>query len=154
MDRDAIVKALVKPLVWRDTKSTNQRHEAVIFEAMYEVCLEDDGLEDDGWFFWNDGDEGYGPYNTLAAAQAAADADYRARIAAALHVEKIAALVEALEPFKAMSGELFARNWNKDDVVIALDNPRDPHRLTFGDFLELHARLAAFRGDATGGEVG
>lgn len=124
MDRDAIVKALVKPLVWRDTKSTNQRHEAVIFEAMYEVCL-----EDDGWFFWNDGDEGYGPYNTLAAAQAAAEADYRARIADALHIDKIAALVDLLN-------EPVATHRNEDWLA------------------RRHAALAAFHGDATGGEVG
>lgn len=74
----------------------------------------------------------------------------QARIAAALNIDKIAALVEALEPFKVMSGELFARNWNKEDVVVALDNPGDPHRLTFGDFLDLHATLAAFRGTEDG----
>jgi hypothetical protein len=70
---------------------------------------------------------------------------HRARIAASLDLGPVLALVEAVEPFRLMSGELFARNWNKDDVVIALDNPGDPHRLTFGDFLELHAALAAIK---------
>ncbi len=90
MTTDEIARALVKGLVWRDTKSTDQRHEASIFEAMYEVSF--DGED---WSFWNDGDEGYGPYPTLAAAQAAAEADYRARIAAALNLDLVAQLVEA-----------------------------------------------------------
>lgn len=55
-----------------------------------------------------------------------------------------AALTEARTksaPFLDMAREMFARNWNRDSVAIALDNPDEPHRLTFGDFLDLHAAL-------------
>jgi hypothetical protein len=81
----------------------------------------------------------------MGAVDAARDAeaerdDALARLAAA--EGRVAALTEALKPFKDMAGELFARNWNRSDVVIALDNPGEPHRLTFGDFLELNAALA------------
>lgn len=48
--------------------------------------------------------------------------------------ERLAEMEAALEPFSDMAGELFARNWNTSDVVIALDNPCDPHRVTAGDF--------------------
>lgn len=34
---------------------------------------------------------------------------------------------------------LFARNWNSSQVVVALDNPNDPHRLTAGDFFAIRA---------------
>jgi hypothetical protein len=52
-------------------------------------------------------------------------------------------LRHACEPFVAMAAELFARNWNRDQIVIALDNPDKPNRLTFSDFLELHAAFNA-----------
>ena len=83
-------------------------------------------------------------YRSIAAAQAAAEADYRARICAALDLDAVVALVGALAPFKAMAGEMFARNWNRDDVAIQLGTAHSPHRLTFGDFHELHAALSPF----------
>ena len=46
----------------------------------------------------------------------------------------------ALKPFSDMAGELFARNWNTDQIVTVLDNPDDPHRVTAGDYFR--ARLA------------
>lgn len=55
--------------------------------------------------------------------------------------EREGVLRSACAPFKDMAGEMFARNWNRDQVAIALDNPGDPHRLMFGDFLDLHAAL-------------
>lgn len=51
--------------------------------------------------------------------------------------EGIIALEEAekvIGPFSDMAGELFARNWNAGDVVLALDNPDDPHRVYAGDY--------------------
>lgn len=45
-----------------------------------------------------------GQFPTLAAAQAAAEADYRARIAAALDLEPVAKLVEALELYSCDDG--------------------------------------------------
>jgi len=53
----------------------------------------------------------------------------------------VEALRAALEPFSDMAGELFARNWNASDVVIALDNPGDPHRVTVGDFFAARRAL-------------
>lgn len=58
---------------------------------------------------------------------------------------KVRALVEALRPFSDMCSEMFVRNWNRPDVAIALDGPEGLHRLTFGDFLDLHAALAAMK---------
>jgi hypothetical protein len=71
--------------------------------------------------------------NVLKMCAAELDAVQRASTAEA----EAATLREALEPFSDMAGELFARNWNASDVVIALDNPDDPHRLTAGDFFAL-----------------
>ena len=56
---------------------------------------------------------------------------------------EIASLRAALKPFSDMAGELFSRNWNAGDVVTALDNPNDPHRVTAGDYFA--ARLALGR---------
>lgn len=52
-----------------------------------------------------------------------------------------ARMLEALKPFSDMTGELFARNREAADVVMALDNPNDMHRLTFQDFLAATAAL-------------
>ena len=64
-----------------------------------------------------------------------------AETALAAMTEREGVLRSACAPFKDMAGEMFARNWNRDQVAIALDNPGDLHRLTFGDFLDLHAAL-------------
>ena len=50
-------------------------------------------------------------------------------------------LTKALKPFSDMTGELFARNREAADVVMALDNPNDMHRLTFQYFLDARAAL-------------
>ncbi len=55
-------------------------------------------------------------------------------------IAEIDRLRAALKPFSEMAGELFARNWNNDGVVVALDNPGDSHRLTARDFFA--ARMA------------
>lgn len=64
-----------------------------------------------------------------------------AETALAAMTEREGVLRSACAPFKDMAGEMFARNWNRDQVAIALDNPGDLHRLMFGDFLDLHAAL-------------
>ena len=64
-----------------------------------------------------------------------------AETALAAMAEREGVLRSACAPFKDMAGEMFARNWNRDQVAIALDNPGDLHRLTFGDFLDLHAAI-------------
>lgn len=145
-----IVAGLVKPLVWEDLEDQSIAA-APVGHYVADAYMGNGRVElIVGWprsgmhVVWRHDNPRAGTDDLKAAAEA----DYAPRIAAALDVDKIVALVKALEPFKAMSGELFARNWNKDDVVIALDNPGDPRRLTFGDFLDLHAALAAFRGAA------
>jgi len=53
--------------------------------------------------------------------------------------ERLKEAVRVIAPFSDMAGEMFARNWNASDLVIALDNPDDPHRLRVGDFFEIRA---------------
>jgi len=93
MDHDAILRAVVKPLVWESISDRTQ--EAVGFNATYRVQTMQDGSAR-----WNSRYMGawYGA-ESPSDAQAAAEADYRALIAAALHVEKISALVEEMADF-------------------------------------------------------
>ncbi len=51
----------------------------------------------------------------------------------------------ALYPFSDMAGEMFARNWHLDQLALALDNPRDPHRLFFTHFNDARTALARLR---------
>ena len=76
--------------------------------------------------------------STIRALQTEREA---AETALAAMTEREGVLRSACAPFKDMAGEMFARNWNRDQVAIALDNPGDLHRLMFGDFLDLHAAL-------------
>ena len=55
--------------------------------------------------------------------------------------DRIEALEAALEPFSDMAGELFARHWDASRLVLALDNPDDPHRVTAGDFFATRRAL-------------
>lgn len=54
---------------------------------------------------------------------------------------EIGRLHALLEPFSGMAGELFARNWNRGDIVVALDNPGDLHRIYAADFFALRAAI-------------
>ncbi|RKD69023.1 hypothetical protein [Rhizobium sp. WW_1] len=47
-----------------------------------------------------------------------------------------------LRPFNQMAGELFSRNWNASDLVLALDNPGQENRLTAGDIFAVRALLS------------
>lgn len=129
MDRDAIVKALVKGLdaptaekevsIAPPMTRANQIGHALLsgdMDPLQCLCRVEDVLK-------------YAE-RIIAGFQA----DYRARIAAALHVEKIAALVEAV---------ISEREGACQDVGL---------QLAASDRVD--AALAAFRGDATGGEVG
>jgi len=58
-------------------------------------------------------------------------------------VAYVRALEAALAPFSRMAGELFARNKNEGDVLIAFDNPDDPHRITAGDFFNARRALTS-----------
>lgn len=75
----------------------------------------------------------------------AEEADEIARLRA-----RVAELERALTPFSDMAGEMFARNWNIDRLVIALDNPGDPHRLFFKEF---HAARRALTTETTDEQI-
>lgn len=47
---------------------------------------------------------------------------------------RVAELEAGLKPFSDIAGEMFARNWNDDRIVIALDNPDKSNRVRFSDF--------------------
>lgn len=55
--------------------------------------------------------------------------------------KRVERLETALKPFSDYAGELFARNWNASVVVLALDNPDDPHRVTGADFFAARQAL-------------
>ncbi len=97
-EKDAILAALVKPLVWVAKNDWHHVADNPFGECWIKHYNGAMGL----WTLYGPGH--YGPNNnfpTLAAAQAAAEADYRARIAAALNMDAVAELVEALDMAKA-----------------------------------------------------
>ena len=57
--------------------------------------------------------------------------------------DRIKALENVLRPFSRVAGEMFARNWTRDDVAILFDGECEEIRLTFADFLSARAALAA-----------
>ena len=128
MDRDAIVKALVKGLEWDAAKSDGYWRVRIEGHITYEVY----GLSDSRFILDRIdalGGKTIGDFPTLAAAQAAAEADYRARIGAALRVDLIEALVEAA------------------DMAMKCNDACAPGFSSAMD--DLRTALAAFRGDAT-----
>ena len=62
--------------------------------------------------------------------------------------EREARLVEALRPFSAMASEMFAANWNYDDVAIGFVTREGPLRLTFKEFCNAHTALAEIETEA------
>ena len=62
--------------------------------------------------------------------------------------EREARLVEALRPFSAMASEMFAANWNYDDVAIGFVTREGPLRLTFKEFCNAHTALAEIEKEA------
>lgn len=53
-------------------------------------------------------------------------------------------LAEALKPFSEIAGEFFARNYNKPDVVLKIEDPHgDRYVITAGDLFQARAALAA-----------
>jgi hypothetical protein len=87
---DALLRAIVKPLVWVDFDSEDIHQRATASGEEYSV-----GFEDGSWFAYSDTrcrDVKAG-LPTLAAAQAAAESDYRARLAAALNLKPVVAVI-------------------------------------------------------------
>ncbi len=74
--------------------------------------------------------------------------DCVADVAQALQAERqrtddlIEEVKRVLGPFSQMAGELFWRNWNASDLVLALDNPGQENRLTAGDIFAVRALLS------------
>ncbi len=96
---DKLIRALVKPLEWEDDGS--HRHVAVGGAETFIIADMWRAVRGSGFSYRGQA------FLALAAAQAAAEADYRARIAAALDLDKIAALVEAADDVRRA-----ADNWN------------------------------------------
>ena len=92
MTPDQIIAAIVKPLEWREFRDGN-RKAGECFSTRSPVSFAPIAAhkKHDGWWLNIDCET----YSSLAAAQAAAEADYRARIAASLDLGKVVALVEA-----------------------------------------------------------
>ena len=93
MDSD-IVKTLVKPPQWQDGGTYDGSAAWLSFNEKGRFCY---GVDLAGIFYMQTPDGEQEGFPTLAAAQAAAEADYRARIAAALDLDALAGLVKALE---------------------------------------------------------
>ena len=134
MNRDAIVKGLVKPLTWFDRPDGQDARIGRYDQIAYGVS----SLRRQ-WGYRRHGEVGLtvsykgGPlFTDEQDAMKGAEADYRDRIAAALDVDKIVALVEAVHGVVS-----WGRAGDLEWAVSYLSNA-----------------LAAFRGDATGGEVG
>jgi len=92
-DKEAILAAIVKPLVWVLDPAREPdfpKWTATGFGATYSVFKAWWGAERKWGYV---GEDGF--CHTPEAAQAAAEADYRARIAAALNLDAVAELVEA-----------------------------------------------------------
>ena len=68
------------------------------------------------------------------------EAELAPSLAAALLVAE-----NALRPFSEMAGEMFAANWNDDEVAISFVTKDGPMRITFKEFREAHAARAALK---------
>lgn len=55
--------------------------------------------------------------------------------------ERVAKLETALHPFSKTAGEMFSRNWEKDDVALKFVTKGKAFIVTFSDFLNAHAAL-------------
>lgn len=101
MDKDELIRGIVKGLEWE----ADARFPFSSFAGRHDITYEISDQGKEGWMVCFPGGT-FGHYPSLAAAQAVAEADYRARIAAALDLDKIVALVEAAH------GLSFGEDWN------------------------------------------
>jgi hypothetical protein len=93
MDNDKLIRGLVKGLVWRQSGGDYKAGEAFITRSAVSFAPIEVILTRNGWWLNVD----CKTYPDLAAAQAAAEADYRARIAAALDGDALAKLIREAE---------------------------------------------------------
>jgi len=144
MDHDAILRAVVKPLVWGP--------------SLAGFCASDTGFGGKIEIMWDQspahgisfvlqpGTQDRQRFKTFEEAEVAANSFNRARIAAALHVDLIEALVDGIHAIR-MRLELIADEaWHGDG--------RDLKRSIVGVFADYDAALAVIRAAATGGEGG
>lgn len=107
--KDEIIKALVKPLEWRNMPCSSSRADVYIVKPSHGQGPQP--------FFMARASNILGWFDDVSAAQAAAEADYRARIAAALDMGKIAALVaefaDLLEMVETDNVPLGAKTYEK-----------------------------------------
>lgn len=130
-----ILAGMVKPLVWDESLRGRWigTPSVKLGDLAFWVFQRSDG------YIRHVSGHGTSVYPTLAAAQAAAEADYRSRIAAALEVDKIVALVEAsvsalddLDEWTEIAAALEHAGFNMDDTADRANR--------------LRAALAALRG--------
>ncbi len=137
MDKDELIRGLVKPLIWESglfcdqdafySAYPNPGWSVVQFSSRNGRWAVDDpfgNASDDDW-------------ETASEAKAAAEADYRARIAAALDLDKLRALVEAGK------NAIVAMQESRGVIV-----SKREHAVLTEAVADLRAALAAFRGDA------
>jgi hypothetical protein len=110
----SIVAAMVKPLVWDEGRYGRIFAKTAV--GQYSVRdYADNGL----WLLDIDGTL-IGQPTTLAAAQAAAEADHVARIAAALDMDAVVALVEAATPYVSLVQNAdYGRQLRQHDALVA-----------------------------------
>ena len=113
MSEDDILRAVVKGPVWDEG---NRYGDACAWQAETEKGRFCYGVDLAGLFYMQTPEREHDGFPTLAAAQAAAEADYRARIATALDLDKLEALTAFIAEFA-------------DAKIEALPQPR-PHRAT------------------------
>lgn len=81
----------------------------------------------------------YVPTGATSSDESIAAWNHRAPSAALIRAE------EALAPFDEMAGEMFARNWNDDGVVISFITQNGPLKLTFKEFHTVHTALSKIK---------
>lgn len=135
-----ILAGLVKPPIWDEG---NRYGDACAWQAETEKGRFCYGVDLAGLFYMQTPEREHDGFPTLAAAKAAAEADHRARIAAALDVDKIVALVDALAD---AAGALDSAGEELSDFANILS--RDPWQANqaYESAVQARAALAAFRG--------
>ncbi len=115
MTHDEIIAAIVKPPIWDEGQRYSDARAWLSFNEKGRFCY---GVDLAGIFYMQTPDGEEEGFDTLAAAKAAAEADYRTRKAADLYVEKIAALVEAVNGLAAVLNRNEAKGPPRDEELV------------------------------------